>query len=87
MGWEFFFHHLVQNGSVSHSASYPMDTRALSLGIKRRGRIPDLSSPASAEVKNVWSYTTPTICLHGVVFSLNKDRDNVTFTLVTYVVR
>jgi hypothetical protein len=33
-------------------------TRALSLGVKRSGREADHSPPASAEVKNAWSYTS-----------------------------
>jgi hypothetical protein len=42
----------------------------LSMGIRRPGREADHSRPSSAEVKNVWSYTsTPPICLHGVVLS------------------
>jgi hypothetical protein len=64
----FSLHHLVQNSSGAHSASYPPG--ALSLGIKRPGREADHSPPSSAEVKNAWSYTsTPPICLHGVVLS------------------
>jgi hypothetical protein len=43
---------------------------ALSLGVKRPGREADHSPPSSAEVKNVWSYTsTLPIRLHGVVLS------------------
>jgi hypothetical protein len=42
----------------------------LSLGVKRLGREADHSPPSSAEVKNVWSYTsTPPIRLHDVVLS------------------
>jgi hypothetical protein len=41
---------------------------ALSLGLKRPGREADHSSPSSAEVKKVWSYTsTPLVRLHDVV--------------------
>jgi hypothetical protein len=66
-------HHRVHNGSEAHPASYPMDTGALSLGVKRPGRETDHSSPSSAEVKNAWSYTsTPPIRLHGVVISYRK---------------
>jgi hypothetical protein len=43
-------------------------SRALSLGVKWPGREADHSPPSSAEVKNVWSYTsTPPISLHDVV--------------------
>jgi len=43
---------------------------ALSLGVKRLGCEADHSPPPSAEVKNVWSYTSsPPVCLHGVVLS------------------
>jgi len=41
---------------------------ALSLGVKRPGREADYSHPSSADVKNVWSYTsTPPVRVHGVV--------------------
>jgi hypothetical protein len=54
----------------THSASYPMGTGALFLGVKRPGREADHSPPSSAEVKNGWSYTsTPPIRLHGVVLN------------------
>jgi hypothetical protein len=66
----FSLHHRVQNGSGAHPASYPMGTRALSLGIKRRGCEADHSPLSSAEVKKAWSYTsTPAVCSHGVVLS------------------
>jgi hypothetical protein len=52
---------------------------ALSLGIKQLRCEADHSPPSSAEVKNVWSYTsTPPIHLH--VWCLAKNRDNFTFT-------
>jgi hypothetical protein len=35
-----------------------MGTRSISLGLKRSGREVDHSSPFSAEVNNVWSYTS-----------------------------
>jgi hypothetical protein len=42
----------------------------LSLGAKRPRREADHSPPSSAEVKNVWSYTsTATVRLHGMVLS------------------
>jgi hypothetical protein len=42
----------------------------LSLGMKRPGREADNSAPSSAEVKNVWGYTsTPPTRLYGVVLS------------------
>jgi hypothetical protein len=62
----FSLHHRVQNGSGAHPASYPMDTGAFSLAVKRPGREADHSPPSSAEVKNAWSCTsTPPIRLHG----------------------
>jgi hypothetical protein len=43
---------------------------ALSLGVKRPEREADRSPPSSADVRNVWSYTsTPPIRLHGVVLN------------------
>jgi hypothetical protein len=48
----------------------------LSLGVKRPGRKADHSPPSSAEVKNLWRYTsTPPIRLHGVLLSKKKHRD------------
>jgi hypothetical protein len=38
-------------------------------GITRPGRETDHSLPSSAEVKNAWSYTSTSQCLHGVVLS------------------
>jgi hypothetical protein len=60
-GWEFFsLHHCVQTGSEAHPASYPMGTRALSLGVKWPGSEADHSLPSSADIKNAWSYiSTP----------------------------
>jgi hypothetical protein len=47
----FSLHHSVQNGSEAHPASYPMDTRALTLRAKWSGREADHSPPSGAEVK------------------------------------
>jgi hypothetical protein len=47
----FSFHHLVQNGSGAHPASYPIGTMASFPGAKRPGREADHSPPSSAEVK------------------------------------
>jgi hypothetical protein len=47
----FSLHHLVQNGSGAHPASYSMGTRGSSLGVKRPGREADHSPPSSAEVE------------------------------------
>jgi hypothetical protein len=55
---------------------------AVSLGIKRLGREADHSPPSNAEVQNAWSHTsTPLICLHGVMLSYKKQRDNYTFSV------
>jgi hypothetical protein len=55
---EFSLLYVVQTGSGTHPASYPMGKGALSLGIKRQGREADHSPPASAEVKKMWIYTS-----------------------------
>jgi hypothetical protein len=47
----FSLHRRVQNGSGAHPTSYPMCTRALSLGVKRLEHEADHSPPSSAEVK------------------------------------
>jgi hypothetical protein len=41
-----------------HPASYPVGTGVIFHGIKRLGREADHSSPASAEVKKMWIYTS-----------------------------
>jgi hypothetical protein len=47
----FFLRHHVQNGSGSHPASYPMDTRGSFPEVKQPGREADYSPPSSAEFK------------------------------------
>jgi hypothetical protein len=47
----FSLHYRVQNGSGANSASYPMGTRDLSLGVKWPEREANHSPPSSAEVK------------------------------------
>jgi hypothetical protein len=55
-----------QTGSGAHPTSYPMNAGAFfTLVVKRPGHEADYSPPSSAEIKNVWSYTsTPSIYLH-----------------------
>jgi len=44
-------------------------------GVKRPGREADHSLPASAEVKEWWSYTCiPPVRLHGVVLNLKNAQ-------------
>jgi hypothetical protein len=50
-------------------------TEGLSPGIKRPGREADHSTPSSAEVKNVWSYTS-TLQYIFMAWCLDKNRDN-----------
>jgi hypothetical protein len=69
-GWDFSLHNRVQIGSGAHPAPYPMGTRDSYPGEKRPGHEADHSPPPSAEVKNVWSYTSiPPVAPHGVVIS------------------
>jgi hypothetical protein len=66
---DFSFHHSGQKGPGAHAASYPMDTRALSLWVKRPGREAD-HSPSRSEVKEwVELYLHSPIRLRGVVLS------------------
>jgi hypothetical protein len=66
----FSLHHLVQNGTGAHTASYPMGTRGCSPGGKA-----DHSSPSSAEVNNGWSYTsTPQYVLMAWRLVKHKDK-------------
>jgi hypothetical protein len=76
-GGKFSLHHCVQTASGTHPTSYPMGTRVSFLGgVKRLRRKADHSLPSSAEVKNVWSYTsTPPIRLHGVVLIKKEAQE------------
>jgi hypothetical protein len=78
----FSLHHRIQNGSGSHPASYPRDTRGSSPGgVRQPGREADHLLPSNAEVKNAWSYTST----RQYVFTalcLVKHRDNFTFTFM-----
>jgi hypothetical protein len=58
--------HHIQMGSGAHLASYPMGTRRSFPG----GKVADHSPPPSADVKNVWNYTsTPPISLHSMMLN------------------
>jgi hypothetical protein len=50
--------HVVQIGSGTHPASYPMGTGVSFTGVKRLGREADYSPPTNAEVKKMWIYTS-----------------------------
>jgi hypothetical protein len=49
---DYFLIHSVQTGSCAHPTSYRMNTRDLSVRVKRLGREADHSPPSSAYVKN-----------------------------------
>jgi hypothetical protein len=55
-GKEFSLLHIVQTGSGSHLASYPMGTGRSFLGVKRQGCEADHSLPTSAEIKKTLIY-------------------------------
>jgi hypothetical protein len=55
---------------VGRQIAIRYETGTLPLGVKRRWREAENSPPSSADVKNVWSYTsTPLARFHGVVLS------------------
>jgi len=53
---------------------------ALSLGVKRSGHEAERSLPSSAEVKNSWSYTSTPQYAFLARCSIEKYRQNFTFT-------
>jgi len=56
----------IQAGSGAHPASFSVGTGAFIPVVKRPGRESDHSPPSTAEVKDVWCYTsTPPIHLHA----------------------
>jgi len=62
--------HYVQTGSGADAASIQWVPGALSTEVERPGREADHSSPSSADVKNLCSYTsTLPISLRGVVLN------------------
>jgi hypothetical protein len=69
VGSRFSLLHVVQTGSGTHPASYPMGTGAFSLGIKQPGLEADHSPPTSADVKKTWIYTSTPPCLYGIVLN------------------
>jgi hypothetical protein len=79
----FSLHHHIQTGSGDHAASIQSVPVALSLGVKQLGCEADHLSPASAEVKNAWSYN-PILPYVFMVWRLIKHRDN--FTFIKYVI-
>jgi len=77
----FSSHHRLWNGSGAHPASYPMGTRAFSLGVYQPGREANHSPPPSVEVKNAWAIPPhPQYVFHGRY--LVKHRD-FTFTFIS----
>jgi hypothetical protein len=78
---DFSLHHLVQNGSGAHPASYPIGTGGCFPEGRVQGREADPSPPSSTEVKNAWSYTsTPQHVF--MMWCLVKNGDTFTFTYV-----
>jgi hypothetical protein len=58
-GQEFSLLHVFQTKSGPHLASYKMRTRVFfSPGVKRPRREADHSPPTTAEVRNIWMYTS-----------------------------
>jgi hypothetical protein len=66
----FPLHHCIQTGSGAHPASYPMGTRGSFAEVKQLEHEADHTSPASADIKIAWGYTsTPPIPFHSMVLS------------------
>jgi hypothetical protein len=67
----------IQIDSEANPTSYPMGTGAPYPGGKLAGREPDHSPPSTAEVNNVWSYTSTYVFM---AWCLVKHKENFTFT-------
>jgi hypothetical protein len=75
IGFSLFQH--IHIGSGAHAASYSMSTGDLFLGVKWLGHEAYYSTPSTAEVTNVWSYTsTPSYIF--ITWCLIKHRGNFT---------
>jgi len=83
-GRDFFLLHRVQTGSGAYTASYPMDTGGLSMGVKRPGRESNSSPQSSAKCKNAWSYTS-TFPYVFMTWCLVKHRNSFIFTFFSGV--
>jgi hypothetical protein len=85
MGWtaevqflarhDFSLHHNNQAVFFTHPASYPMVTGALFSGVKQLGCEANHSPPSSANVKNLWSYTStpPYVCIEWCLGKHNRQ--------------
>jgi hypothetical protein len=58
VGQDFSPLHVIHTRSGAHPASYPMGSGGSFPEVKRPGREADHSPPTSAEVKNMWIYTS-----------------------------
>jgi hypothetical protein len=76
----FSLHTCIQNGSGANHLLIQWVTGTISLGVKRQGREADHSPQSSAEVKNVWSYTSAPQYTF-MAWCLVKHRDKFTFYL------
>jgi hypothetical protein len=79
----FSLYHRVQTGSGAHPASYPMDIRGSSPGVKRPGSEADYSPPSSAVKECVELYLHSPSTPRGVVLSYKKTQGKC--YLLTYL--
>jgi hypothetical protein len=78
----FSLHHRVQNGSATHTSSYPVGNGGYSLGVKWAERESDQSPPSSTEVKTCEELHLHTPQYVFMAWCLVKHRDNFNFTLI-----
>jgi hypothetical protein len=85
-GKSFLYSHSFQTGSRAPHHLVQWVQKAPPSGIKRLGRQADNSSPSSAEVKNVWSYTSTSPYIF-MALCLSKHTDIFTFHLSWFIQR
>jgi hypothetical protein len=71
---------VFRKGLLKISATSPMVLGPLALGVYRLGHKVEHSLQCSADVKNMWSYTSTSLPILFMMWYLIKHRDNYTFT-------
>jgi hypothetical protein len=84
-GQEFSLLHVVQTGSRTHPASYPMGTGDSFPEVKQPGREADHSPPTNADVKRMWVYTStpPQVFMAYCLISYAEGQIYLTFNVTT----
>jgi hypothetical protein len=70
-GRDFSLHHSTETSSGTRPASSPVGAEVSSPGVEQPEHEADPLPPFSAEVKNVWSYITTSLCVFMALYLIN----------------